>query len=73
MFGEWLREASVLIGALGWLEKRVKGEAITLSWALETLLIAFVLLAFGVVIELVRPKPAKDGTELEKLQDEDET
>jgi hypothetical protein len=35
MCADWLREASVLVAVFAWLDKRVRGEAFSGTWAVE--------------------------------------
>ncbi len=55
MAADWLREASVLVAAFGWLDRAVKGESFSGTWAAGILGFAAVLFAIGAILERVRP------------------
>ena len=58
MFGDWLREASVLVAVFAWLDKRIHDEPFTGTWAVEALGLALLLFVLRVVVERIRPKEA---------------
>ncbi len=55
MFADWLREASVLVATFGWLDRAVKGEPFSGTWAVEVLGFAAILFALGATLERIRP------------------
>lgn len=51
MFSEYFREASVLVLVFALLDKLIGPEGLTLDWILGTILVSFLLLLAGMIIE----------------------
>jgi hypothetical protein len=51
--GEFVREAAVLVAVFGLLDKVVKGEELTLAWAVAVAGCAIVLLVAGMLCKLL--------------------
>ena len=54
MFGEYLREAAVLVGVFAILDKLVEGREVTWTWAVTGLSASLALLVVGIPLERAR-------------------